>query len=162
MGCACVALIGCTGMQTSPACPDISGSYANQAEGARERLAPLLLGAADRASTAKVVSLSLNQDQAELLATAGAQWAVLKRGSDFVCDARGLRLVRPQQSGVDLGEMLVHQVSRFHTFSKAGDGSLVATKTVKERATIANVPLSGPERQEESVRWRPTAPLAIR
>jgi hypothetical protein len=150
---------GCATGRGEPTCPDVSGSYTNQSGDKGERLAPLLLG--DAAPNTSTVSLSMDWEHYQLRVAAGPRKGTLKQGADFVCDARGLRLVKPLQGGIDLGEMLVHQVSVFHTFSKASDGSLVAVKTIKERASIANVALSRPEREAESLRWRATAPLAI-
>lgn len=155
--CACAAIAGCSGMHTSAGCPDISGRYVDQADGDSERLTSLLLDDAAGPNPAKTVSLSLDRSRHEMRVTVGAQHKVLKEGSDFVCDVRGVRLVEPVKHELDLGEMLVHQVSDFHTFGKAPDGALVAIKSSQERATIANIPLSGPERQGAMVRWRPAA-----
>jgi len=78
----------------------------------------------------------------------------LRQGADFVCDAHGLRLVKPLETGIDLGEMLVHRVDTFHTFSKAPDGALLAFVSTKEHATVGGVPLAGPEGSAGTVRWQ--------
>ena len=149
------ALAGCAGLAGHD-CPDISGRYANRA-GDGERLAPLLLEEA-ASSNDPAVSLAMDREHHQLLVSTGSRKRTLQEGMDFVCDGQGLRLVKPQQSQLDLGEMLVHTVDVFHRFSKAGDGSLLAVKSTKERASIAHVPLAGPEREGASVQWKPSPP----
>ncbi|MFL6664408.1 MAG: hypothetical protein ACJ8G7_19715 [Rhizobacter sp.] len=148
-----LASAGCANLGAASSCPDITGSYANKADGAAEPLSALLLPGRPGAESVRSVSIVEDESREQLIATAGSQHATLRRGTDYICDAQGLRLVKPLQSGIDLGEMLVHQVNTFHTFSKAPDGDLLASVSTKEHATVGGVPLAGPERSAGTVRW---------
>lgn len=147
-----MALAGCAGLGGGPACPDLGGTYADRADATGQRLSALLLAGDAGATPARDVSMT--QDGERLVVAAGARHATLQRGADYVCDAQGLRLVKPQQSGLDLGEMLVHEVDTFHTFSKAPDGTLQADVSTKEHAVVAGVPLAGREHRTGALRWR--------
>ncbi|NUZ08474.1 hypothetical protein [Piscinibacter koreensis] len=115
----------------------------------------LLMPQTGSASPPRSVSLLMSQSPGQLVVSAGGRRAVLQQETDYTCEEAGLRLTRPARSGLDLGEVLVHEVDVSHTFFKAEDGGLAAFETVKEHATIAGVPLAGPERRGATLRWPP-------
>jgi hypothetical protein len=149
---ALVAIGGCASQQEPPACPDISGRYANEGSGTNLRLASLLMPDADRLNNVKTVALALKAEQLEV-AVAGHR-TLLRQGEDFTCTAAGLRLVEPTEYGLDLGEALVHGVKTFRTLKKETDGSLVATEEVEERASVGTIPLPTQRHAGKSTRWR--------
>ena len=157
-------LTGCAGMQTGADCPNLSGTYANRAEGSTERLSALLMANRPGADAARSVTVSVQAggDHRRLVVAAGSQQAALDQGSDFVCNAQGLRLLRPTRSGIDLGEVLVDELDTFYTLSRAVDGALLASTSAVEHAKIGGVPLSGPERRGTALRWKAIAPGSMR
>lgn len=149
-------LSACAGTSEHQRCPDITGTYAEHADGASERLSALVLPEGSSRTRSQVVTLALATDQDQMTVKGERDISrTLKRNQDFVCDDKGLRLSAPRERGLDLGEMLVHRVETFYTFSKAPDGTLVASQTTLEHAKIGGIPLTGKERQVRLLRWRP-------
>lgn len=154
-----VLLVGCAGVRQGADCPDLNGTYTNQADGSTERLSALLLAGRPGADAARFVAVSMAADgeRQRLLVAAGAQRGTLNHGVDFVCNADGLRLLRPSRTRLDLGEVLVDELDTFYTFDKAPGGALRASTSAVEHATVGGVPLSGPERRGAALRWKAVA-----
>jgi hypothetical protein len=156
------ALAGCAGMQAAPDCPDLSGTYANLAEGSQERLTSLLLPDRSAASTARSVSLSLQGVPQRLAVTAGALHTVLEQDSDFTCDAQGLRLTGTNQRRINFGSFLTQDVETIHALSKDADGALQVRTSTREHSVLYGKAVTGPLRQGGVVRWRPISAATAR
>ena len=158
---ASLALLGCAGLQGPAGCPDVAGTYANQAEGSRERLSALLLpeGAG---STVRTVTLSLVGDPQRLVVAAGAQHAALEPGRDFACESGALRLAEPLQRRINLGGFLTQDVETILTLSKDADAALVATTSTREHSVIWGKSVTGPVRPGAVLHWRAVAPPQAR
>jgi hypothetical protein len=148
-------------MQTSRGCPDISGTYANQAEGSDAWLSALLLpdGAA---SSAHTVTLTVQREPQRLVVVGGAHRVVLDEGSDFTCEAGALRLAPSRQRRISLGSFITQDVETIHALSKDTDGALHDTTLSREHSVLYGKPVTGPLRKGATLRWRPLAPAAPR
>lgn len=139
-------------MGSVPGCPDVGGTYANQAEGSEVRLSSLLLpGRA--ANAARSVSLSLESEPQRLVVSAGSQQAVLEQGRDFNCESGALRLAGTRQRRINLGSFVTQDVETIHTLSRAADGALQAATATREHSVHYGKAVSGPLRQGAVLRW---------
>lgn len=138
-----------------PDCGALDGAYRNAPEGAGPHLTEVLgMPAAARART---VVLTMKDDGSELGVTAaGGASARLRRDADYSCHRGGVRLVRSLQ-GARLTHVLVHDVEVFHDLTRSLDGGLTDQVSTKEHATVADVPLTGPERPGAVTHWLPAA-----
>lgn len=149
-------LSGCAGLQGPTGCPDVAGTYANQAEGSHERLSALLFpeGAGNAART---VTLSLAGEPQRLVVAAGAQHVALEPGRDFTCDSGALRLAEPLQRRINLGGFLTQDVETILTLSKDADAGLVATTSTREHSVIWGKSVTGPVRSGAVLHWKAVA-----
>jgi hypothetical protein len=157
--CIALTLVGCAGLPAAPGCPDLGGTYADQAEASDERLSALLLPQSG-SGAARAVTLSLQGQPQQLVVGAGSQRVVLQQGSDFTCEAGELRLALAQQRRINFGSFLTQDVQTIHAFSRAADGALQVVTSTREHSVIYGKAVSGPLRQGAVVRWKPltTAP----
>jgi hypothetical protein len=153
---ASLALLGCAGLQGPPGCPDVAGTYANQAEGSRQRLSALLLpeGAGNAART---VTLSLAGEPQRLVVAAGAQHAALEPGQDFTCESGALRLAEPSQRRINLGSFLTQDVETMLILSKDADAGLVAKTSTREHSVIWGKSVTSPVRPGAVLHWKAVA-----
>lgn len=159
--CIALTLAGCAGLPTAPACPDLGGTYANQANDSDARLSALLLPNGP-ARAARTVTLAQESEPGRLVVAAGAQRAVLAQGSDFTCKSGVLQLAEPMQRRINLGSFLTQDVETSIALTKDADGTLVASTSTREHSVIWGKGVTGPLRQGAVVRWRPVAAPAAR
>lgn len=148
-------------MQPSSGCPDIGGTYANQAVDSDARLSALLMpdGAAN---TARVVTLAQEGASRRLVVATGSQHAALDQGSDFTCDSGALRLVVPMQRRLAFGNFLTQDVETILSFSKDADGTLRATTSTREHSVIYGKSVTGRLQQGAVLHWKPVAAPPVR
>lgn len=156
MACITLGLQGCAGLQEPSSCPDVAGTYLDQAEDSPQRLSALLLPAG-AGSTARTVTLSLAGEPQRLVVAAGARRAVLEPGQDFSCESGALRLAEPLQRRINLGGFLTQDVETILTLTKDTDAALVATTSTREHSVIYGKSVTGLRRPGTVMHWRAAA-----
>lgn len=112
------------------ACPDLSGTYANESSPAGVTLAGLLLKLPP-SQNGRAVSLTSSASATKLAVAFGYRQSSLRQGRDYACNREGLELVYTSTTGSEIPLFASTSETTRYTLKKTNDGLLHAMRQIK-------------------------------